>query len=82
MILLLVLKYVVLAYILAIFGVILGSWFPLEPDSAAHRAWVFCRRMTEPVLEPVRRVVPPVGGALDLSPIIVTFVLFAIYGLL
>lgn len=76
------LKYLVLAYILAIMGVILGSWFPLEPDSAAHRAWVFCRRITEPVLEPVRRVVPPVGGALDLSPIIVTFVLFAIYSAL
>ena len=32
------------------------------------------RALTEPVLEPIRRVVPPVGG-FDLSPIILFFAL-------
>ena len=77
-----ILKYLVLAYILAIGAVIIGSWIPMEPDTGLHRVWVFCRRITDPVLEPVRRLVPPVGGALDLSPMIVLFVLFAIYNIL
>ena len=77
-----ILKYLVLGYILAIGLVIIGSWIPLEPDSGPYRIWVFSRRITDPVLEPVRRIVPPVGGMLDLSPTIVLFVLFAIYNLL
>lgn len=77
-----VLRYLVLGYIIAIGLVIVGSWIPLDPDSPPHRVWVFCRRITDPVLEPVRRLVPPVGGMLDLSPTIVLFVLFALLRLL
>lgn len=73
-----ILRYLILGYILAIGFVIIGSWIPLEPDSGPHKVWVFCRRITDPVLEPVRRVVPPIGGMLDLSPTIVLFVLFAL----
>ena len=77
-----ILKYLVLAYILAIGAVIIGSWIPMEPDTGFHKVWVFCRRITDPVLEPVRRLVPPIGGAIDLSPTIVLIVLFIIYGML
>ena len=37
--------------------------------------WRAINQVTEPILRPIRRVVPPVGG-LDLSPIIVFIVIF------
>ena len=37
--------------------------------------WRILNQITEPILAPIRRVVPPVGG-LDLSPIIVFIILF------
>ena len=37
----------------------------------------FLYRITEPALKPIRRVVPPVNG-LDLSPIILIFILWFI----
>lgn len=70
------------AYIIAIVLVIIGSWFPLEPGGAAARAYVALRRITDPVLEPLRRVIPPVGGMLDLSPMIALFVLVMVRSLL
>lgn len=77
-----ILRLVLLGYILAIFGVIVGSWFPMAPDGQAARVYVGLRRITDPVLEPVRRVIPPIGGVVDLSPMLVLFVLFTVYNLL
>ncbi|RYE09308.1 MAG: YggT family protein [Hyphomicrobiales bacterium] len=37
--------------------------------------WRILNQITEPILSPIRRVVPSVGG-LDLSPIIVFIILF------
>lgn len=37
--------------------------------------WRILNQITEPILRPIRRVVPPVGG-LDLSPIIVFVIIF------
>jgi YggT family protein len=37
--------------------------------------WRVINQITEPILRPIRRVIPPVGG-LDLSPIIVFIILF------
>ena len=39
------------------------------------QVWRIVNAITEPILRPIRRVVPPVGG-LDLSPIIVFIVIF------
>lgn len=61
-------------YTLCIFGVIILSWFPLEPGGAGYSVWRLLRRATDPVLLPLRRVIPPVGGMLDLSPMIVLIV--------
>ncbi|MGK5093126.1 YggT family protein [Deltaproteobacteria bacterium TL4] len=49
----------------------LGSWFSPDPY---HPAMQFLRRFCEPVLEPIRRVIPPIGGV-DLSVLIALFVL-------
>jgi YggT family protein len=37
--------------------------------------WRIINQITEPILRPIRRVIPPVGG-LDLSPIIVFIIIF------
>ena len=77
-----IISYLLLAYIIAIILVIVFSWFPMERDGPGNQAFMFLRRMTDPVLEPVRRVIPPIGGTLDLSPMIVLFVLFTLRGLI
>lgn len=63
-------------YLLMIIGRIILSWIPVSPDSPVASVASFLFRVTEPVLGPVRRAIPPlrIGGALlDLSPIIVLF---------
>jgi len=62
-------------YLIALFGRIILSWFPIAPDSPMAQVFSFLYTITEPVLGPVRRLLPPVGVGgmgLDLSPIIVT----------
>ena len=49
----------------------LVSWIPnLDPY---HPAVQFLYSVTEPVLEPIRRLVPPLGGMIDISMIIAFF---------
>jgi YggT family protein len=43
---------------------IMGSWV-----GSRHAVFQFADRLTEPVLAPIRKVLPPVGG-LDLSPLV------------
>ena len=56
-------------YILAIFARIVLSWFPLSPGGPMASVFSFLYTITEPVLGPLRRVIPPLGG-FDLSPIV------------
>ena len=56
-------------YVLAIFGRIVLSWFPVSPGGAMASIFSFLYTITEPVLGPLRRVIPPLGG-FDLSPIV------------
>jgi YggT family protein len=58
-------------YMLLIFARILYSWFADPHGRLLH----FLIRATEPVLAPFRRVIPPVGGMMDISPIVVMFLL-------
>lgn len=65
---------VAFVYQLAIFAAIVLSWFPVQPGSALETVRRVLFGVTEPVLGPLRRALPPVrlgGFALDLSPIIV-----------
>lgn len=77
-----VLSTLILLYIVAIVLVIVFSWFPQRPGSPMYSVWLFLRRITDPVLEPLRRAIPPVGGVIDLSPMIVLLVLSLVRGLL
>lgn len=57
-------------YSMAIIIRIIFSWImpPTNP------AFVFLRKITDPILEPFRRVIPPLG-AFDISPIVVLLIL-------
>ncbi|HEY5259269.1 MAG TPA: YggT family protein [Rhabdochlamydiaceae bacterium] len=55
------------SYILLLMTRIIGSWFP----SFLHSAFMgYVMRLTDPYLNLFRRVIPPIGGALDLSPML------------
>lgn len=62
-------------YLLVIFARIVLSWFPATtPDGALSSIQRVLHTLTEPVLGPVRSILPPVqlgAAALDLSPIVV-----------
>ena len=65
---------VIQLYIVVLFVRIILTWFPTDPWSGMGRFERVLGRFTDPVLAPVRRVVPPLrvgGGAIDLSPLVV-----------
>ena len=51
------------------------SW--IQPGMNNQFSYILYR-ITEPVLEPIRRIVPPLGGSLDVSPIIAILIIQAI----
>ena len=57
-------------YLLCIFGRIILSWFPTQPGSPLASVMGFLYSITEPVLGPIRNVLPSIG-MFDLSPIVV-----------
>src|ERR1051325_3104116 len=57
---------------------VISSWLPISPDSA----WVnWSYRLREPILSPLRRIVPVLGG-LDITPIVAYILLGIIERLL
>jgi YggT family protein len=72
-----------LVYLILIFARILLSWIPRMPYNPILSSVVnFIHEVTDPYLNLFRRVLPPVGGggfALDLSPMIATFVLIIVW---
>jgi YggT family protein len=65
-----VVHYFLTAYVFVLFFYALMSWVP----SIRARWNDFVPQLVEPVLQPVRRIIPPLGG-FDLSFLIVIFVL-------
>ena len=61
-------------YTICLFGRIILSWFPLAPGGAMASIFGVLYSITEPVLGPVRRVMPSIG-MIDLSPIVVFIVI-------
>lgn len=56
---------------IAILARILLTWIPIDPFHPIVR---ILNQITEPILGPARRIIPPIGG-IDFSPIIVLFLL-------
>ena len=72
-------------YLIAVFARIILSWFPVNPGSAMAQIFSFLYSITEPVLGPIRRAIPPIGMGgmgLDLSPIIVILGVQVLSGIL
>lgn len=51
---------------------IIFSWLP--PRYRATEFYAFIHRITEPVMRPFRRIIPPAGG-IDFSPIVIFILL-------
>lgn len=61
------------AYGLVVFARIILEWIPVSYDHPVARVRSVLRAVTEPVLGPLRAIIPPVrvgGMGLDLSPLI------------
>jgi YggT family protein len=68
---------VIEAYVIVLVARALLSWVPVRPGSPITGITRVLDRITEPVLRPVRRVLPPIragGMGIDLSIIIVIVV--------
>ncbi len=66
------LNLLLLALEIAILIRVLMSWIPnLNPDNPIVQ---IIRSITDPILEPARRLIPPIGG-LDISPLVVLLLL-------
>lgn len=56
-------------YSFIVFGAVIASWVQLPPDSSIGN---FLYSMTEPLLGPIRSVLPDLGG-IDFSPLVLLF---------
>jgi YggT family protein len=56
---------------------VLLTWINTDPYNPVirHPIVQILHQITEPVLQPLRRVIPPIGGALDISPVIALILL-------
>ena len=60
----------------AIFARAIVSWFPVNPG---NQLIAFLYQITEPILAPLRRIIPQVG-TIDLSPMVAIILLQVIAG--
>jgi YggT family protein len=70
-------------YFIALFARIILSWFPIQPGTAMASINQFLHTITEPVLGPIRRLLPPVrlgSMGLDLSPMLVLLGIIVLQG--
>ena len=72
------------AYLLVLIAHVIFSWVPRPPEPLLPVV-AGVRALTEPLLSPMRRVIPPVrlgGAALDVSILIVFFGLSLLQGVI
>lgn len=64
-------------YIFLILIRVLLTWINVDPYRPAidHPLIRLLERITDPVLEPLRRLIPPVGGRVDVSPVVALIIL-------
>lgn len=65
------------AYSLVVFARVIVSWIQLPPDNPIV---VYSRMLTEPFLEPIRKLLPPASG-IDFSPLILLLLIRFIAGM-
>jgi YggT family protein len=67
-----IIHWVFLIYTLFLLTRVIGSWFPAF---SRHQIMRFVSFYTDPYLNLFRRFIPPIGGVLDLSPLLGFFAL-------
>lgn len=72
-----VISFLFQAYEFLILIRVLLSWVNVNPYRPAidHPLVDILYRITDPVLQPLRRVIPPIGGAIDISPVVALILL-------
>jgi YggT family protein len=73
-----VLTVLVEIYVVVLIARALMSWFPVHPGTALYSVVRVLDTLTEPVLRPIRRILPPMragGMAIDLSIIVAVIAL-------
>lgn len=75
----LIIKAIFTAYTLMLLGRVLGSWIP---KAQGHPIMRFLAHYTDPYLNFFRKIIPPIGGVLDLSPLLAFFALQLIENLI
>lgn len=63
------------AYSLVIFVYVLMSWFPNTETGAIGQIYRALGTLCDPYLNLFRRLIPPIGGVVDITPIIALLVL-------
>jgi YggT family protein len=58
----------------AIIARALLSWFPVRPGNPFHPLSVILFQITEPILGPLRRIIPTIG-MIDISPVVALILL-------
>ena len=58
---------------------VVSSWIPQIRESSFYAE---LNRLFSLLLDPIRRIIPPIGGVLDISPIILIFLLNIFFSLL
>ncbi len=56
----------------AIIARALVSWLPIDQY---HPIIQVLNQVTEPILAPLRRVIPPIGGMMDITPIVALIII-------
>jgi YggT family protein len=70
------LSWILYAYFLVLIATALLSWFPTEPGTTTFTVKRFLNSITDPVIAPVRRLIPPVGiggTGIDIAFMVVSF---------
>jgi YggT family protein len=66
-------------YWLVVLARVLMSWFPIRPGTPFATVQLLLRDLTEPVMAPLRRVIPPVG-MFDMSALVLIIALAILRG--
>lgn len=61
-----------MCYTVLLFIRVIGSWFP---NFSQYKFMRFVVYYTDPYLNLFRKIIPPIGGVLDLSPLLAFFAL-------
>ncbi len=70
-----------LVFRIYIWVIIIGAIVSWVNPSPYHPVVRVINRLTEPVLRPIRRVLPPIAG-LDFSPVVAIFIVYLLQGVL